>query len=240
MSKRPDCLLLFDIDGTLLLTGGAGARAMLRAGRRLWGERLSWVGVEAAGGLDPALFEEAMERSGIPVSEDDHLRFRALYIGFLEEELGRGRADVIAMPGVRELLDELRTQTDVELGLLTGNYGPAARLKIAAAGLSPEWFEVAAFGDDAPSRPKLVEVAIDRFEARHGVRVDHRRIVVIGDTPRDVHCALENGCMAFAVATGKHAPSVLREAGAHVVVESLIDPSPLRRVIEGFRNSREL
>lgn len=205
---------------------------MLRAGSEIWGERLSWEGVEAAGGLDPALFEEAMERSGIPISADDHHRFRELYIECLREELETRRADVHVMPGVPEVLAELCERREVVLGLLTGNYGPSAHLKLAAAELSPEWFEVSAFGDEAPSRPELVVLAMKRYEAQHRSSIETRQVVVIGDTPRDVHCALRNDCIAFAVATGMHSESALREAGAHIVVPDLADPAPLFRLLD--------
>jgi phosphoglycolate phosphatase-like HAD superfamily hydrolase len=120
----------------------------------------------------------------------------------------------------------------VVLGLLTGNYAHAVPLKLAAAGIDPGWFPVGAFGDEAESRPALVELARERYRRRHGAEVAPGRVVLVGDTPRDVHAALANGALAFAVATGKYSVEELLTSGAHRAVKDLSDPAPLLRLIE--------
>src|SRR5262245_15178414 len=187
-------LLLFDIDGTLLLTGGAGLRAMIRAGREVFGPSLRWDGVEMSGGLDPLLVGEAAARSSLATDPRSLEAFRRSYIVFLPEEIQRGGADVRAMPGVHPLLAGLRGREDVVLGLLTGNYAEGAALKLRAVGIGPGWFPVTAFGDEAASRPLLLPVAAGKLTALGGRNVDPSRCIVIGDSPRDVECALANGC----------------------------------------------
>jgi len=225
-------LLLFDIDGTRLLTGGAGLRAMIRAGREVFGAALSWDGVEMSGGLDPMLVGEAAARSSLQTDRESLEAFRRSYIVFLPEELERGGSDVRTMPGIHEVLVRLREREDVVLGLLTGNYAEGAALKLRAVGIEPAWFTVTAFGDEAASRPELVAVAAGRLAARAGRASEPSRYIIIGDSPRDIDCALRNGCFAFGVATGKFGVEALRTAGAHRVVQDLSDPSPLLDLLE--------
>jgi phosphoglycolate phosphatase len=223
----PPRLLLFDIDGTLLLTGGAGLRAMIRAGREVFGAAMSWDGVEMSGGLDPLLVGEAAARSALVTDPESLAAFRRSYVVLLPEEIERGGPDVRAMPGVLEVLAGLREREDVVLGLLTGNYPEGAALKLRAVGIDPGWFKVTAFGDEAASRPELVPVATEKLSAL-GVRpADPSRCIIIGDSPRDVECAIKNRCYAFAVATGKYGVDDLRTAGAHRVVKDLSNPAPL-------------
>jgi phosphoglycolate phosphatase-like HAD superfamily hydrolase len=136
------------------------------------------------------------------------------------------------MPGVADTLAILRSRPDLTLGLLTGNYTRAIPIKLGAIGVNPAWFEITAFGDEGESRAALVAVAIGKYAARSGAPVDPRRVIVIGDTPRDVDCARANGCISFAVATGKFDVEALRAAGADVVVPDLSDPEPLLRLCE--------
>src|SRR4029079_15724715 len=106
--------------------------------------------------------------------------------------------------GVAAALATIGGDASATLGLVTGNYARAVPLKLRAVGIDPAQFVVGAFGDDAPTRPELVRLAIDRWRAR-GAHPDPARVVVIGDTPRDVDCARKNGCRSVAVATGWHA-----------------------------------
>ena len=229
----PTSLLLFDIDATLLLTGGAGMRAMARAARELFGERLTWDGIDPSGGLDPLLFSEAVARSRLELAEDAHSRFHEKYVEILEVELRQSRAGIRVLPGVRELLETLRSRPDVCLGVLTGNYSRGAALKLEAAGIDPRWFSIGVFGDEGATRAALVSVALERFEAAHGGSIARERVIIIGDTPRDVEAALAHGCRVLAVATGKHGIETLLAAGATAAVADLSDPAPLLGLLEG-------
>ncbi len=220
-------LILFDIDGTLLLSGGAGLRAMARAATELYGKPIDWEGVDPTGGLDPLIFAEAARRVGIEPTTEDHAAFRELYTRILPDELKRFPDRLRVMPGITSLLAELRRREDVLLGLVTGNYESTARLKIEAAGLPWNAFVVGAFGGDAPARPALVALARARFEARYGQTIAARNILIVGDTPKDAHCARVNGCRVLVVATGRPSLAELRTVGADRAVEDLSDPAPL-------------
>jgi phosphoglycolate phosphatase-like HAD superfamily hydrolase len=230
-------LLLWDIDGTLLLTDGAGMRGMARASHKIYGESFRWDGVKASGRLDPVIFEDALSRNGLTMSEDAHRRFHDAYLAELEVELERVGAGARTMPGIREILATLversASRKDVVQGLLTGNYTRAAPLKLRACGLDPEWFVVNAFGDEGKTRPDLVALAMKRCADRFGWSPDPRSVIVIGDTPFDVECARAHGCVAFAVATGLHGVEELRASGADVVVGDLSDPAPLFALVDG-------
>lgn len=228
-------LVLFDVDGTLLLTGGAGLRAFERAAVELFGDSGWFVGIETAGGLDPSIFVEAASRRGLDEVETRQASFREAYLRILPDELAAGGEAVRALPGVLAALRRLRDDRVATLGLLTGNYAPAIPIKLGAVGIDPDWFDVTVSGDDASTRPGLVPVAVERH-ARRGATIERERILIVGDTPRDVHCARENGCRALAVATGKYPAEALRAAGADVVVADLSSPEPLFALVEELSN----
>lgn len=224
-------LLLFDVDGTLLLCGGAGGRAMETVGRRMFHPGFTAKDHPTAGMLDHAIFAELMAINEVTVEHDHHDRFRSAYLEELEAELRRTRDRCRVLPGVMDLLSQLRKRAeadgDVVLGLLTGNYSGAIPIKFAAAGIDESWFEVTAFAEDGLQRADLVAAAMHRYEVLLGQTVDPKHVIVIGDTPRDVACAKAHGCVAYAVATGRYSVETLRASGADVVSVDLSDASPL-------------
>ena len=207
-------------------------RAMRRASRELFGRELKWEGINAAGGLDPLLFTEAMHQTGLPVGPRECEAFRERYVRLLCADVKQHTTEVKKMPGAHELLLTLRSRTDAVLGLLTGNYAAAAACKLAAVDIDFEWFEITAFGDEAPTRPELGALALKKYESIRTDRIDPRQVVVVGDTPRDVECARKNHFLAFAVATGKYTTEELLAAGAHTAVDDLTNPEPLLELIE--------
>lgn len=215
-------LLLFDIDGTLLNTSGAGARSMLAAGRDLYGDGFTDSGVEYAGRLDPLIIAELFNASGVEHHHAQVARFRARYVERLQVELVERPAG--ACPGVHELMAALRGQA-ATLGVLTGNFFESGALKLKSCGLNPDDFHVRVWGDESPhptpKRADLVEVAMDRWSAITGSRPDPRKIVVIGDTPGDVECARAHGCRSLAVTTGKFDRERLQASGADAVMTDL-------------------
>ena len=223
----PKPLVLFDVDGTLMLSGGAGLRAMKAAAAELFGADFRWDGIVMSGHLDPLIFAEASALNGLADDPRHHESFRSRYLEGLRGELERNRAQVRIMPGIHEGISRLRAGGTVTLGLLTGNYGEAIPLKFAAIGLEPSWFEITAFGDEAPNRRDLAGLAIAKYSRSLGSPVEPKRVIVVGDTPRDIDCAHAHGCFAFAVATGAYDTTALAEAGADLVVGDLADPSPL-------------
>lgn len=217
-------LLLFDIDGTLLRTQGAGIAAMTDALRELHpGHEIRFEGVEVAGRLDTLIWREVAERHGLETSQEAHERFRLRYAAHLRSRLSRDPGAGRLMPGVPELIDALRRESGVHLGLVTGNYSETGRLKIRACGLDPEAFTINAFAEDGPDRRSLPPVAMRRFLERHGREIEPSRTVVIGDTPHDVDCARASGCLAVAVATGDFTREALATCAPTLLLDSLAD-----------------
>jgi phosphoglycolate phosphatase len=224
-------LVLFDVDGTLLLTGGAGMRAMKTAAAELFGPDFRWDGIVVSGHMDPLIFAEASMLNGLDADPRHHESFRSRYLEELRLELERGRDRVRAMPGILQSLAHLRKDQAATLGLLTGNYAAAIPLKFRMVDIEPTWFEITAFAEEASSRRDLVALAIAKYARQIGGRVDPGRVVIVGDTPRDIDCAHAHGCFAFAVATGGYDAPALASAGADLVVADLADPMPLLQTV---------
>jgi phosphoglycolate phosphatase len=108
-------------------------------------------------------------------------------------------------------------------------------MKLRAVGIDPGLFAVSVWGDEAPTRPGLVRVAFGKYAALRGRSIDPGRVILVGDTPRDVEAAVTNGCVSVGVATGKYSMDALRHAGAHLVLKDLTDPSPIERVLANGR-----
>lgn len=215
-------LVLFDIDGTLLVTRGVGISAVLQSCREIFGREVESEARQFSGGMDPLIWRELCARHGFSGADAHHDRFRARYRELLEERL-RAPGASIALPGVADLLRALAADGRLSLGLLTGNYPETGRMKIAAAGLDPELFEVAAWGIDGSHRRDLPRVAVERLRERTGRAVAGPDVLVIGDTPKDVDCAQAWGCRSLAVATGLYGMAELAAAGADRVVADLGD-----------------
>lgn len=217
-------LILFDIDATLLKTDGAGMSAMADAGRELFGPAFTSDGIDFAGRLDPLIFRELFVLNGVARSPETEQRFRTVYYGHLTRRLATSTT-ARALPGAAALVDALRAAQSHELGILTGNFRESGSLKLQACGLSPSWFPISAWGDDSPhdppARDHLPPVAMSRYQAHTGVRVDPAQVTIIGDTPHDVRCAMVNGCRCIAVATGRFSEAELTAAGAALVVPNL-------------------
>ena len=225
-------LILFDIDGTLVLTGGAGMRAMNRACEDLVRNENSLAGVTFAGRTDWSILDDILRNHGHTLDEIllDELRRR--YVAHLAEEIqlpGRGVKDV--MPGIRPLLDALASRADVEVGLLTGNFIEGARIKLEYFDLW-KYFPWGAFGGDAANRNDLVPIALTRARA-HGIdAVPAPNVLVVGDTPNDIECALVAGATPVAVATGSYTVDQLRAAGAEIVFDDLADTNAFLRLLD--------
>lgn len=230
MTRLPS-LLLFDVDGTLLLAGGAGARAMQAVGRRLFHPGFEAEHHDTAGKLDHVIFAELMEINDLTIQPHHPDAFREAYLAELETQLARSRDRFRILPGVPELLAALRQraerQADVVLGLLTGNYAGAIPIKFAAAGIDPGWFSVTASSEDGRRREDLTAAAMSRYAELVGQKPDPARVIVIGDTPHDVACAKAHGCKALGVATGRYDVAELLHAGADAAVEDLTCPTVL-------------
>lgn len=219
----PPALILFDIDGTLLLSGRAGLRAMTRAFTQTFGVSDAFAGASFAGRTDSFLVSYALKAAGLPDTAENHDRFREAYVPLLAEEIqhpGTGQKGL--MPGARELIEALGEHDHLHLALLTGNYREAAEIKLTHFELW-EFFEWGAFSDDSPDRNALVPIARQRAETYDVPDEALDRVIVIGDTPHDIECARVAGAMSIAVATGGHTVEELRAAGADIVLADLSD-----------------
>ncbi len=194
-------LILFDIDGTLLLTSRAGIYAMTDAGQELYGPQFTFDGVEFAGRLDPLIWRDVAVLNGVLDPDAEHENFRARYGVHLRRRLTE-QPTALALPGVHELVDRLDSTPGITLGLLTGNYPETGRIKLEAAGIDVNRFPIQAWGTDGPTRPDLPGVAMEHYRTAHGLPIESSQVIVIGDTPHDVDCAHKNGCLVIAVATG--------------------------------------
>ena len=219
-------LVLFDIDGTLLLTSGAGRRAITAALADRLGESDAWRRIRFDGKTDPQIVRELLEAAGDPAAADPAIIADVCerYVGHLEEELARTPGDTRLLPGVPSLLDRLEARGDVVLGLLTGNVARGASLKLRAGGLDPARFQVGAYGSDSANRPDLPAIAAGRARRRSsGGLPTGAAVVIVGDTPADVTCGRAIGARAVAVATGSYAVAALQDAGAHAAFVDLSD-----------------
>jgi phosphoglycolate phosphatase-like HAD superfamily hydrolase len=209
-------LLLFDIDGTLVSTGGAGSKAMAVAFEHMYGSSDGLMNLRMAGKTDPTIFKEAVRVLGLPAQPGDLERFHSLYLEHLARFIGNMPGGQV-MPGVMELLEACASTETVHVGLLTGNWREGARLKLTGFGLW-KWFEVGAFADDSEVRDELLPYAVKRLAQRHGETVSRARTVVIGDTPSDIQCAQPYGARTLAVATGPYdVEDLARHNPDHVV-----------------------
>ena len=216
-------VVLFDIDGTLLSTQGAGKRAMESALAAHFGTT-GPAEYHYGGKTDRQIVRDLMRGSGFADDEID-ARMPALLADYLDglrvELTGANGVDV--HPGVTDLLDALEQRTDVLVGLLTGNIEHGAHAKLTAGGLPPRRFRVGAFGSDHERRDALPAIAQSRAAALLGRAVAGERLVIIGDTPLDIECGRGVRARALAVATGSYSVESLAAHAPAAVFESLAD-----------------
>ena len=227
-------LSLFDIDGTILSSDGAGRRAINTALAELFGGA-GPEGHRFDGKTDRQIVRELMRLEG---HNDAHIdaRMDALlerYVTYLERELASPAHRPTVYAGVRELLDALEARDDVVLGLLTGNLERGARVKLDAVGIDPDRFKVNAFGSDSEHRPELPALAQQRARDQLGVHLPGDCVVVIGDTPADIACGRDIGARAIAVATGHYSVAELAAHGPAAVFPDLTDTERVVRAILG-------
>jgi phosphoglycolate phosphatase len=215
---------LFDIDGTLLSSGGAGKYAMYAAIASEFGVAELHDGVPFTGRTDRAIGRDLFEKHGVHDSVENWRRFVRAYLQHLPQSLHTRPGRVL--PGVQSLLTALRGQTDVAIGLLTGNLRDGARTKLAYYGID-DFFDFGGFGDEHLDRNDVAREAIDSLSAHTGVRIAVQDVWVIGDTPLDILCARSVGARVLAVCTGLHSASELASEGPDLLLPDLSDASQL-------------
>ncbi|WP_420130246.1 HAD family hydrolase [Longimicrobium sp.] len=225
-------LILFDIDGTLLSAGGAGARAVREAMLEVYGETGSIRGYNMGGRTDPQIVRELLTPVGYSV-EQVEAGLEALWKSYLRNlRVEIKTAEIRTLPGIPALLDRLEKSGDpTVLGLLTGNVEEGARLKVEAAGLGFDRFRVGAYGSDHWQRPELPAVAARRAKERTGLGFEGKEIVIIGDTPFDISCGAHLGVRTIATATGTHSTDDLAQHNPDYLFDDLSDTEAVWRAI---------
>lgn len=221
---------LFDIDGTLLDTGGAGQAAMERALDLEFGITAPTQGISTAGRSDRAITDDLLKYHGIAGQPNVHARFHAAYVQQLVSALSARNGTVL--PGVPELLAALGQSTNMALGLLTGNYQRGAQLKLAHYGLEHH-FAFGGFGDHHYDRDDVAGEALVAAHKLFGGAEQIGRVWVIGDTPADIQCGRAIQATVIAVGTGVYEMAELEAARPDFL---FADFSDLAAALKPFAN----
>ena len=227
-------LLLFDIDGTLIDSHGAGGAAILDAAEAYFGvERAALPKLQLAGSTDPAIAMDVFGHLGREHSREAIFAFLDHYLANLQRRLHAPDFTGFMLPGVKELLEALRGEKDAHLALLTGNIRRGAAIKLGRHGIF-DYFIDGAFGCDHHDRNQLGPIAQNRLQAATGTTYDIADIIVIGDTPKDIRCAAAFGAKCLAVATGDYSVDELAPLNHWRTVESFADvPATVELLLRG-------
>ncbi len=221
-------LLLWDIDGTLIDSGGGGDRALRAALEREFGivDSLAWL--ELAGRTDVWIARQMLEHFNEETSDRNIRRLLDAYLSEVGGQMANPRARVL--PGVRDILEAAQAHGDVAQGLLTGNLERGARIKLAHFDLW-KYFPFGAFADDSATRNELGPHAIRRAAEHHRIPFLPDRVFVIGDTPHDIACGKAIRARTVAVATGRYDLPALQ---SHAPDAAFADLSDLPAVLQAF------
>ena len=221
-------VILFDIDGTLIRSGGAGKFAMEAAMKNAFGLTKVRDNVPYSGRTDQAIGGDLLRENGIDVTDATMKALRAAYLDALPRSLVEQGGNVCL--GIPEILRELAPRPDVLLGLITGNVREGASIKLTHFALW-DTFALGGYGDIHTDRNDVARDALRQVHEHLGRRVPLEEVWVIGDTPLDVQCARAIGARAVAVATGWHAIEELHATDADHVMADFADPAELLRVL---------
>lgn len=221
-------LLLFDIDGTLVSTGGAGVRALKLVIEKRYGVQDDLHDVEIAGRTDSGIAASILKKYGVNGADENVSDFLDEYVRFLGQTISTTDGNIL--PGMSEILNRMKAKPDRVLGLLTGNVKRGAELKLQHYGLW-DFFEVGAFADDHHDRNQLGEFARARAQEKHGHDFDAAQIDVIGDTGHDVTCGKAFGARTVAIATGSWSREQLAAHKPDFLFDDLANVGEVVRVL---------
>ena len=213
-------LFLFDIDGTLITSGGAGETALIEAMASRFGVKEDLKGITLAGATDALIAMALLEKHGLEASPENAAALLDSYLHHLGRSMSRHSGRVL--PGIIPLLDALKRRPDAVIALLTGNMVRGAEIKLGHYGVW-EYFEFGAFADDHHDRNELGKFAKARATEKHGISFEPERIFVIGDTPRDIECGRAIGARTVAIATGNYDRTSLAAHSPDFLFEDLRD-----------------
>jgi phosphoglycolate phosphatase-like HAD superfamily hydrolase len=220
MKATKDKLLLFDIDGTLLTSGGAGERSMRLALKDRFGIEDDLTTIEIAGRTDSGIARQLFEKHHIEPSAENLSAFYDAYLHHLATQLPESQGAVL--PGILALLEALKANPNIALALLTGNLSSGARLKLTHYGLW-HYFEFGAYADDHHLRNELGNFATARAREKHGVEFSPSQMFVLGDTPHDIDCGRAFGARTVAIATGRYRREELAAYQPDFLFDNLAD-----------------
>ncbi len=223
-------LVLFDVDMTLLWTRGAGTRAIGKALESMAGKADGFRNVEFAGRTDLLISRDGLVRSGLEPSSENMTLIRSNYLRFLALELSSHSCEASSLPGVPELLEDLREEPSCSFGLLTGNWREGAWLKLSRCDLDG-YFSFGSFAEDGNERIELVPPVLEKAAFMTGVEFEPDCIWIVGDTPHDIMCASHYGYRSVGVATGPYSKEALEASGATAVFDDLSDTDAFIRLI---------
>lgn len=213
-------LLLFDIDGTLITSGGAGESSLKLAMRERLGVEEDLAGITLAGATDALIAHQLLAKHALPASPENVSALLESYLHHLPVRMPRHNGRLL--PGIVELLEQLKTREEFTLALLTGNLQRGAKIKLSHYGVW-DYFEFGAFADDHHDRNELGHFARARAFERHGVEFPAGRIYVIGDTPRDIECGRAIDAKTVAIATGVYSYEALEAHRPDFLFQDLSD-----------------
>ena len=213
-------LLLFDIDGTLITSGGAGESALRLGIRDRFGLDEDFRDIEIAGRTDSGIARQFFAKHSLPATAENTAALFDGYLHHLPSLLSQKKGRLL--PGIIPLLDALKARPDVVLALLTGNLARGAELKLTHYGVW-DYFEFGAYADDHHDRNELGHFARTRAVERHGIDFAPAHIYVLGDTPHDIACARAIGAKAVAIATGQYSRTALAAHAPDFLFDDLSD-----------------
>lgn len=221
-------LLLFDIDGTLLTSGGAGEQSLRATMRDRFGVEEDMAGITLAGATDKLIATQLLEKHGLAVTPENISALLDAYLAHLADRIAHHPGRLL--PGIVALLERLKGRADCLLALLTGNLRRGAEIKLGHYGVW-DYFEFGAFADDHHDRNELGRFARARALDHHGEEFLPEQIFVIGDTPRDIECGRAIGAKTVAIATGVYSTAELAEHAPDFLFADLSETEAVLRAL---------
>lgn len=221
-------LYLFDIDGTLITSGGAGENSFRDAVIEVCGGAAALKGINFAGNTDTGIAREVLLEAGMEPSQENIMALLDAYLGKLVDRIHLHQGKLL--PGIIPLLERLKERPDCRLALLTGNLARGAEVKLSHYGVW-NYFAFGAYADDHHIRNELGPVAMARALEDHGEEFTPDQIYVIGDTPRDIECGKAFGAITVAVSTGKYSREELATHHPDFLFDDFSDPAAVMAAI---------